>query len=844
MRYLDNKNQLLDLLTQGATVITPNNRLSAALLEYFFTYSNQKTVDKPICLPYNTLIINTYQRLKFLTPEQSYPTLLNEAQCRHLWQTIIKSDTHITYSEGLLKAVMQAWEYSQQWQLTPENPAFQYTPQTQTFQRWWRTFNSQLKDLNVITERQLIPYLIDAAHPLFFQPVIWVCFDEFNPQQLTLQHYLNNEGLTQYRYDLKEHSNIPKVLSAKDNKEEYQQLMSWLNLKIDKGEQRIGVVVPNLEQESRSLQRILQRHFNPTVFNISLGQSLSEFPLVAHALSWLNLESTTINHHQTSLLLQSPYIGNAKEEFIARSHYLQDSTLLQEQKCSLKTLITDLNTSAPKLAALLGKITPYPPKASPEEWISLFQERLNSMGFPGDYGLDSESYQCFNRFTAVFDEFRQLSLISATLNIKEAIAAFTHLTDNTIFQAQKKNAPIQISGLLEASGCEFDSLWVMGLSDQCLPQKTRLSAFIPPQLQRELFMPHSVPARELQFAKQTLQRLQRGSAETVFSYSRLQGDTPNLPCALITDFPNFVPLPPIFEPAMQSFLMAREEIYNLPLRSEEHVSGGTALLANQAKCPFKAFAEHRLKAKPSAYTSDGLNNKEKGQIIHKVMELLWQTLQSQEELFNLSPKDLDLLIEKAIHAALSPVKQVQRDSFSNLIEEVEYSRLKRLVLASLEWEKKRPPFTIAAIEQSYSINLAGLDFKVRVDRLDQVADKKWVIDYKSSLPASKPWNEDRPKEPQLLLYALLDEHINTLLLMQLKTGKITCSGLSEEKLDLSGLSSLKKGETWEEYRNHWQQQLTLLANEFQQGHSVPNPVNSIVCQQCDFQNLCRFQINQ
>ncbi|BCA94513.1 endonuclease [Legionella antarctica] len=843
MHDLDSKNKLLDLLVQGANVITPNNRLSAALLEYFFSYCNHKTVDKPTCVPYNTLIINTYQRLKFLSPERTYPVLLNEAQCRHLWHTIIKSEAHITFSEGLLNAVMQAWEYSLQWQINPENQAFQYTPQTQTFQRWWQIFDNQLKNLDAITERQLVPHLINADHPLFFQPVIWACFDEFNPQQSSLQHYFNNQGLTQYRYDLKEQSNIPKLLAAKDSKEEYQQLMSWLNLKIDKGEQRIGVVVPNLEQESRSLHRILQHHFDSTLFNISLGQALSEYPLVAHALTWINLDCTSLNHHQASLLLQSPYIGSAKEEFIARSHYLQDSTLLN-QKLSLDALITDLNTPVPKLATLLQRIIPYPDKASPQEWIQLFQERLNSIGFPGDYGLDSENHQCFTRFSVIFDEFRQLSFISPTLTTKEAIDAFSHLTDNTIFQAQKKNAPIQISGLLEASGCEFNSLWVMGLTDQCLPQKTRLSAFIPPQMQRDLFMPHSVPARELQFARQTLQRLQRGSSETVFSYSRLQGDNPNLPCSLITHFPNFETLPPIFEPVVQSFLIRREESYNAPLRSEERVSGGTALLANQAKCPFKAFAEHRLKARPSISASDGLNNLEKGQIIHKVMELLWQTLQSQEQLVNMSSKALDHLVDKTIHTALSPLKQLQRDSFSNLVEEVEYTRLKRLVLASLEWEKKRPPFTIAAIEHSYSINLAGVDFKVRVDRLDQVADKKWVIDYKSGFTSNKPWNEDRPKEPQLLLYALLDKDINTLLLMQLKTGNITCSGLSEEKLELSGVSSLKKDETWKNYRNNWQQQLTLLANEFQQGHIVPQPVNSIVCQQCDFQNLCRFQINQ
>lgn len=845
MDDLNNKNKLLDLLAQGATVITPNNRLSASLLKHFFSYCNNETVDKPTCLPYSTVIINAYQQLKFLNPEQLHPNLLNDAQCQHLWRKIIRSATNITYSEGLLKAVMQAWEHSQQWQVDAENPVFHYTPQTRQFQLWWQIFEAHLKEIDMICEHQLIPYLINAdCSSLFNQPIIWTCFDDFNPQQLSLQHYLNNKGLTQYCYDLADQSAIPQVLAAQDSKEEYQQLMSWLHLKIEQGDQRIGVVVPNLEQESRSLQRILLHHFDPSLFNISLGQELSQFSLVAHGLSWLNLGNTSLTPHQAALILQSPYIGNAKEEFIGRSHYLQDSTLLQNQTVPLKNLINDLYIVAPKLSALLGQIKPYPKIASPQEWILLFQERLNSIGFPGDYGLSSKNYQCFNRFTTVFDEFRQLSLISTTLNTKDAIDALTHLTDNTIFQAQKTNAPIQISGLLEASGCEFDSLWVMGLTDQCLPQKPRLSAFIPPQLQRELLMPHCIPERELHFSKQTLQRLQRGSSSTVFSYSQLQGDNPNLPCSLITDFPNFKLLPIECKVGNQSTLIAMEETYKVPLGSDERISGGTALLANQAKCPFKAFAEHRLKANTSLHTTDGLDPLEKGQIIHKVMELLWQNLEGQNELLNLSSKALDELIDHAINTALAPFKQLHPDTFPNLIQEVEYIRLKRLVLASLEWEKQRPPFSIAALEESYSIKLAGLDFKVRVDRLDQVADKKWVIDYKSSLPTSKPWNEDRPKEPQLLLYALLDENINALLLMQLKTGKLICSGLSEEKQDISGITSLKKEETWEEYRDKWQQQLTLLAEEFMQGDCPPQPVHPSICQQCDFQNLCRFQTNE
>ncbi|WP_298625422.1 PD-(D/E)XK nuclease family protein [uncultured Legionella sp.] len=844
MQELNNKNQLLDLLAGGATVFTPNNRLSGALLQEYFSFCQTRTVSKPACYPYSTALIKTFNQLKYQAPNHPYPILLNDAQCQHLWRTIIKSDSGITYSEGLLRSVMQAWEHCEQWQISTEDQAFSYTPQTRTFQQWWQLFNKKLNKIKAINEHQLVPFLINNDESVLPQSAVWVCFDDFSPQQIMLQKHWESKGLIQYRYDLKDNPILPRVCTAKDNKEEYQQLISWLKLKIEQGEQRIGVVVPNLEQESRSLQRTFLHHFDHELFNISLGEPLSEFLLVAHALNWLNLSNNNLDPVQAALLLQSPYLGSAKEEYSGRSQLLQDSMLLQKQRISLRALIKETHQYAPKLSTLLDSIIPYPEFATPQEWVELFQNRLNALGFPGDTGLNSENYQCFNRFASLFDEFRQLSLLSKNLTNKEAIDAFTQLANNTIFQAQKTNAPIHISGMLEASGCEFDSLWVMGLNDQCLPKKPRLSAFIPPQMQRDLLMPHSHPNRELLFAKQTLQRMERGSVDTVFSYSKMQGDTPNLPCSLILHYPSYQSVSPSAQPLIKTSLVSYDDLYTIPLLCDEKISGGTALLANQAKCPFKAFAEHRLKAKPVLQTTDGLDAKEKGIIIHKIMELFWRTIGSQKQLLSLNSQVLEQHVEQAIRSALSNTIQNHADSFPELIQEVELVRLKRLVLSFLEWEKQRPEFEIAALEESYSINLAGLDFSVRVDRLDRVEGSKWVIDYKSSLPVSKPWNEDRPTEPQLLLYTLLDKEINTLLLMQLKTGTLLCSGLSENKLDIKGINTLKKEESWELRRNEWQQHLTNLAEELQQGHCPPQPASAALCGYCDFQNLCRYRVVQ
>ncbi|MBA2649019.1 MAG: PD-(D/E)XK nuclease family protein [Legionella sp.] len=825
-------------MSRGAALITPNNRLSKELLHDYFQQQSRPTMLKPYCMPFDQMLEHEYNVLTFKTADLIHPTLLNYQLCLHLWRKIIKSTSNIAFNEGLLKAVIESWVYCEQWQLEAEHHSFNYTAQTQQFQQWWKAFNEHLKHVNAITQYQLIPILIRNLG--FFQKIIiWVCFDEFTPQQIALQQALTREGIEQYAYDLNKKCSQTTLFKACDTKEEYQQLIGWLQIRIQAGDKKIGVVVPKLQQEALPLERLLKNHFEASVFNLYLGQTLGAYHLVAHALTWIKLDTTMLTAHEVALLLQSPYLAHAEDEFYGRSQCLQDNKLLQEQNLPIQRLCSELTPYAPKLGTLLSSLKAYPKEASLQEWILLFQARLQSMGFPGEAVLSSENYQCLMRFTTLFDEFRQLTFLTSKFMFDEALEAFCCLINTTTFQAQKKEATIQVSGLLEASGCAFDSLWITGLTDEALPQKTKLSAFINPQIQRQLQMPHSTHHRELLFAQQILDRLQGSCPNVIFSYPRMQGERQNLPCSLMRNHHAYTPI--VFTALPLSELLIREENYQLPLKTCEFTQAGSALLANQAKCPFKAFAEHRLHAKAPMNNSDGLNPQERGQIIHKVMELLWRQLGSQEKLIQMPTATLEQHVESAIQSTLLPLKQSYPSSFTSPIEQVEFARLKNLVFSTLEWEKQRPPFEIAAIEQTYIFRLADLNFKVRVDRLDTVNDSKWLIDYKSSIPSSKPWNEDRPKEPQLLLYSLLDEQINTLFFMQLKSGKINFCGISEESLDIPGITTLKKEQHWSQVKLNWQQQLTSLAFEFQQGHCTPAPANPSICLSCDFRNLCRFQ---
>jgi ATP-dependent helicase/nuclease subunit B len=842
------KHDLFTHMLHGATIITPNNRLSNQLLNDFYYQQGTTVKNKPFCLPYHTALVNLFHKIRYQYPNAQHPFLLNSEQLRSLWSDIISNQDQYPCNDGLLNTIQAASTQCLQWEIDSNDTAFSQTLQTRQFQQWQQVLLNRLVTLNAITEEQLVQYIKYFPTVLQLKTVIWVCFDEYTPQQRSLQQAFTNSGCAQYFYDLSTDKTEPPITTrahrytACDIQDEKMQMMLWIKTRLAAGDTRIAVLVPELQAQHSSLQRFFQRYFSAETFHFSQAKSLNDYPLASHAITCLSLDKKIISNPDARLLLHSPFLDGAQTEFIARAAILQSSPCLQEANILFNQFVAELHATAPKLAQLLTMSNDYPEQDTPQAWIEHFKNRLHIMGFPGESPLNSSSYQCFQRLMEAFDQLLQLSLVKPVLTAQQALATLQNLVKNTVIQEPKLPAPIEIMGLTEASGCEFDSIWVMGLTDLCLPKKTMLSAFIPLNIQQNSLMPRASAARELQLAKQLLQRLQNGSRQCVFSYPRLALDMPNMPSPLLGELCEWPPITSIFHEKNSkiSNLVSFEDAYSLPLSEAETASGGTSLLANQAKCPFRAFAAHRLHLKSELKISTGLNAGERGQIVHRVMELLWRDLKNQQQLNALSTNELEQRIESAICNALTPVIQNRPVSFPPLVQSVEKICLNRLVNACLDWEKQRPAFAVNAVEQTYSIELAGLDFRVRVDRLDELeSGSKWVIDYKTSLPPNKPWKEERPEAPQLLLYALLDDTINVLLFMQLKAGRLACSGLSEDTIALQGLSALKKNEHWSDYQQKWHQQLTTLASEFKEGLCSPNPTRVSTCDFCEFQNLCR-----
>lgn len=822
-------------LAEGACIITPNNRLAARLLQEA-TEQGCTFFEKPRCLPYSNLMREAFLAFCHENPHHAHPVLLSPCQLRHLWQEVLQTNA-VKGAERLLPLAAEAYDRLQAWEVNPEDIDFETTPQTARFNAWRIAFEARLEALHALSESQLPAYLLQ--HNAFQSAggtFIWACFDAFTPIQQSLQKALSAAGAQHFVFERQSETPSGALFLASDEAQEFQALVSWLKHQLAAGHAHIGVVIPDLQTRADTLRRQLAAVLNENDFNLSLAEPLAHHPLCAHALCMLLLSNDSLSRHEALLLLTSPWIGASQREYWQRAKFAHRNKLLQESGFSGKAFCSELEPVVPILAGLLTNLTPYPREASPMQWARLFLERLEAFGFPGETSMDSRTWQYFQRFSALFEEFQSLGCITPLMRREEALQTFRQLCATTLFEPrQDKPAPIQVSGLLEASGCSFDHLWICGMSNDALPASSSPSPLLPIPMQQALEMPHASPERELRFAIQLIERLRASCESAVFSVPLLLNAVPQQPSPLILNLPRWQPVLAALEPPPLETLT---ESWRLPLLPEETPSGGTKLLQYQAQCPFKAFAAHRLHLKDTQPLSDGPSRMERGILIHSILERLWKTLQTQERLRTLPGAALEKLINDTIDEALKAL-QWRTHSFSSLMQEVERDRLRHLLSLTLEQEKAREAFTVEALEDSRTLTIGGLTLNLRLDRIDRLENgEKWVIDYKSSLPR-KPWSEERPEEPQMLLYALLEDAISCVCYWAIGKGESQLSGVGTDTQSPEGIE-VRTHEVWTKERAIWRERLEALAIEFSEGHCAPEPLKPSVCEKCEYGSVCRF----
>jgi probable DNA repair protein len=840
------KEDLFSQLAEGhaarITVVTPNRRLALTLtseFDGFQTARGRSVWEAADILPFEAWVQRLWEDALYSEAGAELPMLFTGAQEQAIWEEILTKAELLSITHTA-RQCRDAWRLLHAWRIPPGTGG----EDAAAFQKWARQYEKRTAGG---TDAARLPDVVSKVLPHLKPPrlVVAYAFDTLPPQRRELLE----------AFPLELCKPAPRAGSAgrlafSSAREEIEKAAAWARARLEEGRARIGVVVPDLAQRRKEVvrvfSRVMQPGFNlpgavkpPQPFNVSLGQPLDELPLVDAALCLIRFSFQELDFAQASRLARSPFLAGAEAEMAQRARLDAKLRRTLGATVSLPGLIAHLE-HCPRLRALFEKV--FALKAAARQpagaWARHFSALLEAAGFPGERPSDSDEFQTRAKWHEMLGELAKLERVLGDLSAHEAFSALSNLCADALFQPESPDAPVQVLGVLESAGQRFDCLWVSGLTDEAWPLEARPNPFLPVALQKKAGIPQASAESSLAHARRITEEWQASAREVVFSYPAKQDDRDLAPSPLIAALPA-APLEIPALPRYRDLLSAKKNLVQVedprgPRMPAGRVRGGTRVLADQAACPFRAFARWRLAAEPLEDPAFGPDARERGTLLHALMREIWAQLKSSAALRG----DLAPVIA---HAADAAVRQARLEG---RFAELERVRLARLAREWLELEKTRADFEVAAVEESRSIQIAGLEFASRIDRMDRLVQEGRpggcvLIDYKTGNRVTpKDWEPPRPDDPQLPLYAVAaPEELSAVAFARLRRGAMRFSGYSRHERQLPGVKPYRN---WPALLAEWKKETDALGAAFAAGEAAVDPKRDLqTCARCDLQTLCR-----
>ncbi len=814
---------------QGATLVTGNARLSRQMRHEFDLKQRgdgERIWESPEILPRDAWLRRCWEECVYSDPVNA-PILLDASQELVLWEHAIEESGGL---EPLLDTpttavtAAAAWSLLHSWQLPCLDSSFAGLADTEAF----------LTRVLEITER-----------------IYYAGFDEIAPSDQRLFDAIRHSGGT-----ISELPIFPPFRESRqfrvafeNSSDEILHAAAWARSELQaKPGGRFGVVVRGLGPVRVMVDRIFDEVLHPGLdftgsdepraFHISAGVPLKDLPLVAAALLVLGLRRG-MPLADAGTLLRSPFLR--LDPALGAS---VDTALRREGTANVSL---DAPVVRRHFEPLARAVQESPGVQRPSQWSVTFSQLLKRAGWPGDRILSHAEYQALGRWNELLAEFAQLDLVIQNMEYDGALSRLRRLAAERPFAPRDEGAPIQIMDVLEAAGSSFDALWIAGLHDRAWPQPPQPNPFLPMVPQRLADAPQSSAERELRYARRVTERLLRSAPEVVCSHPAYLREEKLRISPLIADLPELddvsisteTTAEVLFSTAVPLEERVLEQPPMLPLGAEQ--SGGMNVLADQAACPFRAFAVHRLGARGLDVPVIGLSPVERGTILHVALEVLWRELKTQQALKDLLEEERSVLIRRSVRAAMDRSLKGRASGMLQRLHVLEEDRLERLLQQWLRIEATRPPFEISDTETTTTAELGGLKLHIKADRVDRYADGRHaVLDYKTSKNLSlSGWESERPDAPQLPLYAAMSERpISSVLFAKLVAGEPDLVGISESG-EQAGRQP--KGPPLTERIQGWRAVMEALATSFRQGHAAVDPKKAKqTCQYCDLAPLCRI----
>ena len=825
------------------------------------------------------------------------PVGLDAFSERLLWEKVIAASltdaAPLFDIQGMAASAAEAQALARVWKIRADGSAL--SDEAKLFIGWQTEFDKRCRSNCWIDpaglQRQVIE-LIAAGHFALPESVAFVGFDRYTPLERDLMAALTARGVSvqnqpKFPVDRGNDDGRHRVVACADGDAECAAVVAWVQDQLAANPAcRLGIVAPDLAGVRDRLEFLLDDALHPALirpdaaevpraFNFSLGRALADLPLIRVALDLLALGSGRAKIEQSrlsALLLAGGWSaadgeadGRARLDAALRRDLPYFTTLpalirlarrLAESEAPLCPQTVDALDAFAETAAAASR------KLPPGQWAGVFRNCLKAAGWPGDRPLSSHEFQARRAFGEVLDGFGRLDGLLGPLAFAEAVRRLAQLCRQRLFQPETRGRPaIQVLGVLESAGLDFDVLWVMGMNDDLWPPPPRPNPLLPAELLRAAGAAHASAEVELDFARRVHARLAQSAPEVTFSFAQADGNRVLRPSPLIAGIPlaanASADVTTLARQMADESAAALEQIDDAmapPVGEGEKVSGGSWVLRAQAICPAWAYFQYRLGGEAMDEPVEGLDPAARGTLVHEALEAFWTAVKSSEALAALGDLSRQQTIAEAVAKALDTFELDRRIALPARFRELEAARLAKLLDAWLQVEAKRGlSFDVIACEAPAEVEIEGIKVKMIVDRIDQLADgRQVIIDYKTGAAIdTKNWAEQRITEPQLPIYAaLVNEDVAAVVFAKVLLDKPAFAGVADEKDILPGVQGIGDDKQkifdpaefpdWVAVITHWRERLHAVAKEVKQGRAGVVFADEKALQYCEVLPLLRL----
>jgi len=745
---------------------------------------------------------------------------------------------------------------------------FPLTRDQQAFAAWARGAEAELRARNACDPADLARLLAAAdALPAPGPPLLLAGFRRLTPVQSTLLAALAARGWSVDRVEPSADGNVTWRYEAPDPESERAAMLDWMRTRLVQQPDGLhAMVVPDLDSQRGAIERALEAALQPElelpdagrrerVFDLAGGAPLAAHPVVESALAAIQTALGQLNATLASRLLRSTSLAGAQSEREARIRLDVELRSAQGIAVSAADALAARAAAgdAPLFAAALTRAVAAlngPLRRGAVAWAEGFGACLAAWGWPGEPALDSHAFQAARHFRESLRELAALAVVAPELGGAQALDELRRLAAAP-FQPESGEPAVFVLDAYEDPGVRFDSLWVAGLTAAAWPRPVAIDPLLPIEIQRRLGMPCASAGDCVEEARSIIASWQAQAKHLVLSWPRRENDTDVDSSPLLPVAAGLLERPPP-QATRERLVHAAAVLEPLaedaaPPLAGAAARGGARVLELQSQCPFRAFAQLRLRAEPLEEPQAGLDRRLRGIVLHRALQRFWAELGSQQALLQLDADARDTRVAAAIDRSLAEVLPAGSGIRSARLER-DWQRL--AISHLLELERKRPPFTVVETERELNGTIGGLQLRLRVDRVDRVGDELVVIDYKSGAVRRAPWRGARMEAPQLPLYAVLHPgEPAAIAIAELDAGGADFIGVCRSEGMIATLEPAaqfeltedrERGFDWQAIRQRWYAWLERLAHDHAAGHAEVDPkLAADTCRYCHLGALCR-----